>query len=303
MQRRIITALLASLPGLLPLASHAELAAWLSFGGQIPGGSTHPAHPGWIDIEGFEFGLSRDISTGGQERVPGLPFVSQLSLVKFVDVATAPLFSAASARNTPYPRVTLDLNINGEQPITRIELEGVLVSSQSFEGSSGGSARPTEIISLNFTKITFTYIAPTNGSTFTSYDLATRQSSTGTSADVDTDGLPDAWESLYGLLVGTNDANSDRDGDGLSNLHEFQLGTLPNSGTSFFKAQLSPNPSNSNQFQIQWNSVGGKTYIIEWSPNLSTPFTPVRTVTATAGSTTENLAKAGNLGFYRVRPQ
>jgi type VI protein secretion system component Hcp len=257
-------------------------------------------------VHGFGFGLSRIVSSGGQggtSRVPGAPAVSELSIVKSVDAATAPLFSAATARSEPYPRATLDLNVNGDQPIVRIELENVLVSSQSFSGSTGVAPRPEETISLNFTRITFTYIRPANGSPFASYNLATGQSSAGTTTDIDNDGLPDAWEALYGLLVGSNDASGDRDGDGLNNLQEFQLGTLPNSGTSFFKAQLSPDPSHPDQFQIQWNSVGGKTYVIEWSPDLATPFTPVRSVTATADSTTETITRAGNLGFYRVRPQ
>jgi type VI protein secretion system component Hcp len=252
--------------------------------------------------------LSREISTGGAgggERQPGAPSVLELSLVKSVDSASAPLFSAATARTTPFPEVTLDLNIGASQPIARVELENVLVSSQGFRGSAGGEARPTETIKLNFTKITFTYIQPNDRTTYTTYNLVTGQSSTGGNAgtDTDNDGMPDAWESLYGLSVGSNDSNGDRDGDGLSNLHEFQLGTLPNSGTSFFKAQLTPDPSSPNNFLIQWNSVAGKTYLIEWSPDLTTPFTTIRTVTATAASTTENITRAGNLGFYRVRPQ
>ncbi len=47
------------------------------------------------------------------------------------------------------------------------------------------------------------------------------------SGDTDGDGMPDAWESLYGLTVGTNDADGDLDHDGLTNGQEYAAGTRP----------------------------------------------------------------------------
>ena len=53
---------------------------------------------------------------------------------------------------------------------------------------------------------------------------------TGNNADTDDDqdGMPDTWETMYGLnpLDGT-DANSDLDGDGISNLDEYSSGSNP----------------------------------------------------------------------------
>jgi hypothetical protein len=45
--------------------------------------------------------------------------------------------------------------------------------------------------------------------------------------DFNNDGLPDCWEIQYFGSIYTYGANSDPDGDGLSNLQEFQLGTDP----------------------------------------------------------------------------
>ncbi|MCB1100635.1 MAG: discoidin domain-containing protein, partial [Verrucomicrobiae bacterium] len=47
-------------------------------------------------------------------------------------------------------------------------------------------------------------------------------------ADTDGDGMPDAWEEVYGLIVGTNDGAEDADSDGLTNKQEFDKGTTPN---------------------------------------------------------------------------
>ena len=45
--------------------------------------------------------------------------------------------------------------------------------------------------------------------------------------DRDGDGIPDAWESQNGLDPQVDDAGADLDGDGLSNLNEFLIGTDP----------------------------------------------------------------------------
>jgi len=47
------------------------------------------------------------------------------------------------------------------------------------------------------------------------------------SADTDNDGMPDVWEIDHGLNPDEDDSLDDADGDGLSNLDEFKLGTSP----------------------------------------------------------------------------
>ena len=45
--------------------------------------------------------------------------------------------------------------------------------------------------------------------------------------DSDGDGMPDDWEKRCKLIVGQNDARADNDRDGLMNIRELELGTLP----------------------------------------------------------------------------
>jgi hypothetical protein len=50
--------------------------------------------------------------------------------------------------------------------------------------------------------------------------------------DSDGDGMPDTWEEAYGLNPFEVDSHKDKDDDGLTNLSEFNRGTLPNNRDS-----------------------------------------------------------------------
>jgi type VI secretion system Hcp family effector len=289
----------------LPHKADAQISAWLDFEGTIKGEATAPGHVEWIEIEGFSAGSLRSVTRSGGTTTTGNATGSEIILTKRLDKASPELFKAAVTGSVPYPKATLDIN-NGAPALARIELENVLLAAQTTHAPSGGAARPTESITLNFTKITYIYNLPDTSGIFTTYNFANTTATTGTTPpnpDSDNDGLPDAWETTYGLTVGSNDADGDPDGDGFTNLQEYQLGTHPKSGASFFKATLTMNPATPGFHQLSWNSVEGKTYIIEWTPHLTTPFTTLRAVTASATTTTEDVAISGSLGFYRVRPQ
>ena len=53
--------------------------------------------------------------------------------------------------------------------------------------------------------------------------------------DDDNDGMPDTWELLYGLDPLKDDADEDPDGDEVSNINEYNLGTKPNNNEGNFE--------------------------------------------------------------------
>jgi hypothetical protein len=86
----------------------------------------------------------------------------------------------------------------------------------------------------------------------------------GTGGDTDGDGMPDAWESQYGLNPLVNDANGDLDGDGMSNLQEYLAGTIPNDPASVLELQIiSISPK-----ILQFTAVADRAYVVEYKNTL-----------------------------------
>ncbi len=133
--------------------------------------------------------------------------------------------------------------------------------------------------------------------------------------DTDHDGLPDWWESRY-FGNRTNTLPSTLAANHFSNLQCYELGLDPTNPDSTFRAQAGLQ-SGTGYPQINWSSVGGKTYAVEYADGLLVPgasFTRALTVTETnvpAGvASTEFFVDDGTLTagppgpnprFYRVK--
>jgi lysophospholipase L1-like esterase len=117
-------------------------------------------------------------------------------------------------------------------------------------------------------------------------------------ADADSDGMPDAWETLHGLNAALNDSAADPDGDGESNSEEQAAGTDPlNTASALGITSLTGSA-------LTWRSIPGRSYRIEESSGLSSWQTipGMGAVHATGATSTANVsASPARSRFFRVR--
>jgi len=132
----------------------------LNFATKIKGTSTVSAHTDWITIDAVQMGVGRAITTsgGGADRDTSNPSFSEVTMTKATDIASADLFMEAVCGKSLGKAELHFIQTGGadkkQQVFLTVELEDAIVSSYSV--SSSGE-RPTETISLNFTKISYKY--------------------------------------------------------------------------------------------------------------------------------------------------
>ena len=122
----------------------------------IPGESVDEAHKDEIEIYSFSLGATQTGGTtggGGAGRV----IFTDISFTKPVDKSSPHLYLLC-AQGKHIPTAILYGRKAGERPTDYyiIKLTDVLISSVQTSGASGGD-RPTETLSLNYTKIEFSY--------------------------------------------------------------------------------------------------------------------------------------------------
>jgi type VI secretion system secreted protein Hcp len=123
----------------------------------IPGESTDAKHADEIVVTSFSTGLGQQPATGGAGGRGGKAVLHELAITKWLDRAS-PLLMLKCAQGTHLPTAVLTVRKAGEDRLEyyKITLSDVVISSISSLGSSSGD-RPTESVSLNFTKIEWEY--------------------------------------------------------------------------------------------------------------------------------------------------
>jgi len=134
------------------------MAIYLKFG-KMKGNVTEDGHKEWIEVDSLQWGVGRGISTpvgGAANREASTPSVSEVVITKSMDIASTDLFME-SVKGDKGEEVKIDIVATGNPPrvFCTYTLTNALVSGYSV--STGGD-RPSESISLNFTKLEFKYI-------------------------------------------------------------------------------------------------------------------------------------------------
>ena len=144
--------------GLLGFKANAAMAASDMFlcdpGGVIQGEATDDRHKGCIDVLAWSWGASLPIdpTDGGA----GAPNIQDFSFTKYID-KSSPILMEASTAGKNFPKVEFFSHGSCcEAEYLKITMEKVFVTSFQTGGSTGED-RPTESVSLNFSKIEYCY--------------------------------------------------------------------------------------------------------------------------------------------------
>ncbi len=137
------------------------MAAYMKLG-DIKGDVSNADHKEWIMIESMSSPMHRSIASGArnQGRTQGETSLGDISVVKLLDKSSTKI-QEACAKGDFQKEVLINFttDVQGkEEPYLKYKLENVIISSYSFHGNSSGSPLPTEALTLNYTKATWTYV-------------------------------------------------------------------------------------------------------------------------------------------------
>lgn len=135
------------------------MAIFLKYG-DIKGETTQLTHKDWIEVNSLQWGVGRGISSGvggGSKREASAPSVSEMTVTKTFDIASPLLLKEAIGGKAVKVQLELTQTDNNGKHVSyqKYVLENTLISGYSV--SSGGD-RPSESLSLNFTKVDSEYL-------------------------------------------------------------------------------------------------------------------------------------------------
>jgi len=164
MQRVIAICTLACLAALLGLTTPRAVGAAFIRLGDIKGEVEDGAHSGWVEVLSWDWEGARPatVSTNGTRSQGARAGLSDLSFTKRVDSAS-PLIFLRCADGLQLPRVRMELtSLAHSNRYFEIRLTDVIVTG--FGVTSAGTIHTaTEEVSLNYTKIEWTYIDYVSG--------------------------------------------------------------------------------------------------------------------------------------------
>lgn len=125
----------------------------------VKGNVTAEGHKEWIAVTSFQFGVGRAVGSptgGAKDREASAPNFSEIVVTKEMEQSSPYLFSESLLGKGKKVKIHLCRTSAGNlETYAEYELENTLISA--YSASSGGD-RPSESVSLNYTKIVFKYI-------------------------------------------------------------------------------------------------------------------------------------------------
>jgi type VI secretion system secreted protein Hcp len=114
----------------------------------------------WIELNSFQFGVGRGIGSaarGETNREASEPSISEIVVTKNADIASNKLFADAVG-GTMDSKVTIKFTTTAKDKVeTFLTYELTDTGLSGYSVSSGGD-RPSESLSLNFTKVMITFV-------------------------------------------------------------------------------------------------------------------------------------------------
>ncbi|MBL0938795.1 MAG: type VI secretion system tube protein Hcp [Gemmatimonadaceae bacterium] len=135
------------------------MAIYLKLTPEVKGEATAEKAKGYIVLTSFQFGVGVGVSmaVGSGNRETSLPSLSEITVTKGTDVASTSLFESVCLRKNYTSAEIIFTTMTGEgkeETFLKYDLANVIFSGYSV--SSGGD-RPSESLSLNYTKVTVQY--------------------------------------------------------------------------------------------------------------------------------------------------
>ena len=125
----------------------------------VDGNVTAKGYEKWIEVQSFQFGSGRGISTptgGAENREASAPSVSEVVVTKLMDKASPKLFEESLiGKDGKIVKIVMTRTGKELAELCLYKFEEVLVSGYSV--SSGGDGAPSESLSINFVKFEYSY--------------------------------------------------------------------------------------------------------------------------------------------------
>jgi len=223
----------------------------------------------WLELDTGPPGEASDAAHAGWMAITGYHLEGELTtgepgafeLEKPVDRATPKLFEACiNGKMFPVARLDVAQPDSDGIPDVLARIELMNVRITAID-SDAGVAGAVDRLTLSFEEIRFSYYVP------------------GTAQG-------EGWFANVNFETGESTQGA--------------VGGGPDPPPTWFTASLRRSPENPDELRLSWPTTAGATYVVQWSPDLITPFVTRQSITADGASTHIDFPIERTMGFFRI---